>query len=111
MPDEIKFPLNFNSCPNCGSTRRLADIVLNQEKEKGKVGKEAKASIQVFHAVIADPRMVTFEAPAIMAFMDICADCGTMYCVHAQLGKATRQVTPRGDMRPFGFPQSKPEWS
>jgi len=113
MEEELKFPLEFNECPNCGSTRRVAGIIAEQEREKGKIGKDAQMALHQFTSIIADPRMVTLQAPAIIAYVDICADCGTLYCIHAQLGTAapgSSQGKGSG-MKGFGLPQNKPKWS
>jgi len=113
MEEELKFPLEFKTCPNCGSTRRVAGTIAEQEREKGKISKEVQACIKQVTCIIADPRMVTLQAPAIIAFVDICADCGTMYCIRAQLGTATPS-SPSGKgpgMKDFGLPQNEPRWS
>ena len=89
MIEELKFPLKFDSCPNCGSTKRIAGSVAEQEKEKGRIGKDAQGFIQKLSAIITDPRIAALQAPIVIAFMDICSDCGTYYCVLAQLGTAT----------------------
>lgn len=99
MPDEqkeLKFPLDFNECPLCGSIRKVAETILNQEKEAKRIGANARAAIHVAKSMIADPRMIGLKAPVIISFLDICADCGAVYCVHAELGTATTTTLPKG---------------
>lgn len=94
MAEELKFPLEFKECPNCGSTKKVAGTIAEQEKKKGKISKEAQACIQQVTCIITDPRMVPLQAPVILIFLDICADCGTVYCIRAQLGVATPKPPP-----------------
>ena len=117
MPDEIKFPLTFERCPNCGGTRRLAQSILEQEKEKGKIlGEEVKAAIFTPPpTIITDPRAISLSSPAIVTHYDVCIEkvgdglCGTLYCVRADLGRATVGQAPKGF--PSGFPPGDPRLS
>lgn len=111
--EEIKFPLEFTQCPSCGSTKRIAAMLLEKEKEKGKAGKDTTGIIQTIQAIIADPRHIVLSAPVVMALVDICADCGTLYCILAQTGTATPGPA-RGkgqNLMNFGFPQGPPNLS
>ncbi len=92
--EDLKFPMKFDKCPNCGGTKRIAGSILEQERKKGKIGKSLQGVIQQIQCVITDPRLVSLQAPAIIVFMDICADCGTFYCFLAQLGVATPGTQP-----------------
>jgi len=94
MTDEIKFPLEFKACPNCGSERRLAGELIEQEKEKGKAGPDTVGALNVFSAIIADPRRAILQAPGVTAYTDMCLDCGTIYCVRVDGGKVTPQMKP-----------------
>jgi uncharacterized Zn finger protein len=85
MEQELQFPIEFTNCPCCGSTERLAEIIANQEKEKGKISKTAHGAVIVQKSVIADPNRLALSAPVLVTFLDICANCGTVYCVHAEL--------------------------
>ena len=82
MVDEIKFPLKFEECPNCGSTRRVANEVLEKEKLKNNVGLGVNAFLFQHQSMIADARKPFLSAPIILTFYDACVDCGTVYCVH-----------------------------
>jgi len=107
--EELKFPIDFDSCPNCGSTRRLAEEVMRKEKDKGKVGEDTKPFAFSGQSLMADPRKTFLSAPILLTFYDVCADCGTVYCVHAELGTATPQMKPRqGPNRGMGMPFNNP---
>jgi len=107
--EEVKFPIDFDSCPNCGSTRKLAEEVMRKEKDKGKVGEEAKPFAFFGQSLMADPRRPFISAPILLTFYDVCADCGTVYCVHAELGTATPQMKPgHGPNKGMGMPFNNP---
>ncbi len=114
MTEELKFPLKFTKCPICGSTRRLAEELVKQEKEKGKIGLDANAFLFQQQTLIMDPRKVILSFPVCITFYDACLDCGTTYCVHAELMQGAPQMKQPplgGNMRPFGFPQNDPRLS
>ena len=93
MIEEIKFPLKFKECPTCGSTRRVANEVLEKEKEKGKFKPEITSFLFPHQSVIAtSPHFLS--APMIVTFYDACADCGTVYCIHAEVRTVTPGVKP-----------------
>lgn len=92
--DEIQFPVSFNSCPNCGSTRRLVGDLLAKEAEKGRVPPGTKGCVLQQQTLIGDPATAMFGIPVVRTFFDVCADCGTVYCIEAHLGKAVQSATP-----------------
>lgn len=103
MMEELQFPLNFDHCPNCGSTKRLAETVAKQEKEKGKISEDTHVVMVSYQTLVADPRKMILTVPIISTFVDICADCGTLYCVHAELGMASPSMPyPKSGVPPFG---------
>lgn len=109
MPEEIRFPLSFGSCPNCGSTRRVAEMVTNEEIEKGKISSTAKTSMFNMKSLICDPdRMsklfVPQKAIVLLAAADICVDCGTLYATSVEKGEGVLDVErpqPIGPMPSF----------
>lgn len=83
--EETKFPLTFNQCPNCGSIRRIGNEVLEQEKEKGRAGKDMIGFLFNHSGVVADQRKTMLSVPLISTLFDACMDCGAVYCVHADV--------------------------
>ncbi len=101
--EEIKFPLSFTQCPVCGSIRRVANEILNSEKEKGKVGLEISAFLFQHQSLIADARKTILSAPMITSMYDVCVDCGTVYCIHVQVGTAVPGAAPGKPPSGSGF--------
>jgi len=80
---EIKFPLTFEKCPSCGSTRRIAGEMLKQEQAKGKLT-DIKVTFLFRHqSLMANPSGRFISAPMIHSFYDTCVECGTVYCIVA----------------------------
>ena len=98
MPEEekeLKFPLTWSKCPNCGSTRRIAGEIIEQERKKGRIGEGVTAvSFVAPPIMIADPRKIILASPMLMTFYDVCADCGTLYCVRAEMKTVTPKIKP-----------------
>ena len=107
-PVEIVFPIVYDKCPNCGHDERLAEMVANQEKAKGKLRPEAPAYIQVAQTVFADPTRLLLTVPVLMSCYDVCFKCGAYYCVRAEMTTARIGAPPPGDQKGFGFPQRFP---
>lgn len=51
----VKEPLDFTKCPVCGSTRRIANEVLKEQIEKGKMPQSSHAFLFSHQSVIAKP--------------------------------------------------------
>lgn len=103
MEEELKFPLEFKECPNCGSTKRVFETVMNQERAKGKIGEDARGGTRTQVVIVADMRKAFLSAPALAITWDMCADCGHEYCVRIDLTTATPQMRPQGPgMKGFG---------
>lgn len=94
----MEYPKKFDVCPNCGSMIRIIETEMREQASKGKVGTEIKTGCFVTQSAIFDPAKTAIIAPmkipVIMARYDICADCGTLYCVEVQKseGSATSQT-------------------
>ena len=107
---ELQFPIDFTCCPNCGSERRVAETVTNEEIEKGNLKPEHKTPFIASRALIFDPssmKLVLGEkiVTALYGFIDICADCGTVYARHIEKGQAVvgiELMPPKGQVPP-GF--------
>ena len=82
----------FEKCPNCGSTRRLAEEVAVEQREKGMMGKGLKYGLHQLGGPILDPRrvnkmLVGTKIPTVTALLDVCLDCGTIYAVRLERGE------------------------
>jgi len=85
--------LSFIQCPTCGGTRRLAGEVLKLEQEKGKIPKESNVFLFAHQSVIESviARSLNWlSAPIIFSYFDVCVECGTVYCIHAEIQKAVQ---------------------
>ena len=91
MPEELtKFPLDFPKCPVCGSERRVALEALKSEHEQGKCLGAKNAFLFQHQSLIANPNMRFLSALMVLTFYDACADCGTVYCIHAETKTAVQ---------------------
>jgi len=91
----------FDTCPNCGSTRRLAGSVAEEENERlGKTDDPIVYGLyQMSGAIIVQSRQKHLihgmKAPIVIAVTDVCLDCGTLYAVQLQRGEATAGLPPQ----------------
>ena len=94
---QVKFPLKFNQCPNCGSEERVTKVVLDNEHTKGKAMKATDSHLIQCQSLITNPNMPFLSAPMVVAYLDACADCGTIYCVRAEVITAVPGVKLPGN--------------
>ncbi|MBU0778249.1 hypothetical protein KKF82_08325 [Patescibacteria group bacterium] len=109
MVKEIKFPIEFKLCPNCGCADTTCRLAYKQEiADKGK-GPKMFASSEKKAVPLIDPRSATLTVPTLLEHYDTCAFCGLRYCTKAEIINAgiTMQQSG-GNLKPFGFPQGKP---
>lgn len=120
MNDKLQVIAEFDKCPGmkdgkpCGSTRRFAGEVAEEQREKGLMGKGLKVGIFQMSGPIADPRkvnqmLVGTKVPIISALLDICMECGTLYAVRLERGDAPLSAImaqPRGQP-PFMPPMAR----
>jgi len=85
--EEKPTALNFTTCPICGSERLQANEVLQKEIEKGRMPKNSKAFLFTHQSIIAAGQN-WLSAPMVMSFYDVCMDCGTVVCIHAEVRTA-----------------------
>jgi len=90
----------FDKCPNCGGTRRLAGEVDEEQIEKGAMEPGLKYGLQQVGGPILDPRkasqiLVGTRVPAVFVLLDVCMDCGTLYAVRLERGEAALQGVQR----------------
>ena len=118
MTEEVRFPLTFDTCPNlimrnskvevCGSKRRVAESIVKEEIEKGRLSKEAQGGTRLTTAILGDPRGIAISVPAILISYDICVDCGWEYVTQVNKTTATPQMMPPPKHgTPPGFPMGR----
>jgi len=99
----IEYPKKFDICPNCGSMVRIIEAESMEEASKkgGVMGVGVKTGCLITRSAIFDPSKVGVIAPkkvsVVVARYDICADCGTLYCVEVQKGEGTASPQTRRD--------------
>jgi hypothetical protein len=89
---EMVFPITHDKCPCCGSTRRVADMVKDQEVAKGKIRSDSNFALSVYIAAISDPRIATLTSPVITSMIDVCSNCG---CVWSPMTQCVEQETTK----------------
>lgn len=107
--EELQFPIEFDKCPVCGSTRRLVALVTDEEIEKGNIKKETKGKIPFLsgRAAIFDPTALKLisipsHCPVLVGYFDICLECGTLYCTKIEKHIGHVQVERKPGIPPFG---------
>ena len=103
--EELKYPLTFTQCPNCGSKHCIVEIETNNEIEKGNLTPGMKIPILMTESHLIDKRQPIKEArkfTALVGYYDICADCGTLYC--RQIDKVEGTATPKPRIQPKIIP-------
>lgn len=101
----------FDKCPVCGSTRRFADSVAAEQKEKGLMGQDLPVGVWEFYGPLFDPRMaskmlVGATVPGIRVTIDACLDCGTIYAIRLTREEISLQAAkgPPGQPPPSFIP-------
>ena len=90
--DEEKIIAEFDRCPVCGGSRRFAESVANEQREKGLIGEGLKYGIYEMGGPILDPSKVSqmlvgTMVPTVTALIDVCLDCGAIYAVRLERGE------------------------
>lgn len=101
----IEYPKKFEVCPNCGSMVRIIESEAMEEMSKGNMKMGTKVACMFSQTAIFDPAntpaiIAPKKIPMITGLYDVCADCGTLYCVEVQksFGAANPQIR-RDDFR------------
>ena len=101
----MNYPIKFEKCPVCGSDKRIVNEETKIEIEKGNLPDGAKIPALISQSKLVDMStqmlLVRKSFPVLMGFIDICADCGTLYCVEVQ--KATGVIDPQVRSQPPGM--------
>lgn len=105
----LTFPIKVDKCPYCGSTRRVAEMVRDEEVAKGKLPKDL--SVVAMQAVTPVTEMKTILlglsiVPVLTFQFDQCVDCNGWYAI-----STSRQDMPTGDLQKMMgiVPQPQPQ--
>lgn len=105
--EKLQFPITWDGCPNCGSSKRVVGSVKDELIAQDKWSPELEGGIQQLITTVADPKKVQrmLTIPILLSLLDICAECGTVYCVRTE----RKDVSPtmkkgQGPFGPFGGP-------
>ncbi len=99
---ESKFPLTFTQCPNCGGERRIANEVIQEQKDKGLADEHTQVWLFSHQSMLADTGRPHIQIPIVLSLYDACMDCGTVYCIRAEKAMGTHQTNPKTQSGP-GF--------
>lgn len=100
----------FKECPNCGGTERIVKKETEEAIKSGLVNEDAFIPVLQTKALICDPNKlpkiagVRHQVTALFGYYDVCASCGTLYCVRMEKGKAlvdSQMPQPTRPMPPF----------
>jgi hypothetical protein len=106
MADErYTWTKTWDKCPNCGSERRVTDTVREELIQDGKWRPEV-ASVAINQPVpMIDPGKQVLSFPLIMANIDICEECGTLWAYRATC--AVQVTTGQQQKGRPGFPPGR----
>ncbi len=90
---QIPFTKAFKECPSCGSTNRVANEVIQKQKDEDKVRKDVRAWLFSHQSMIADITKPHIQVPVVISLYDVCMDCGTVYCIEVgvRMGQPQKQ--------------------
>lgn len=105
----LEFPLNFSKCPACGCEETVARRVTEDDAAARGLLEKSDTHPMISQSVtpIVDLRAlsVRLTVDILVAYYDVCLDCGCYYCVHVEKQKGLVGPPPGG----FPLPgQGKP---
>jgi hypothetical protein len=85
----IKLVNQFDQCPNCGSTTKFCASLAKEMVDRKLAKDDFTMYLGVYRAPVIDQRTepkipIGSEVPVLIAFTDICQDCGTIYAVRLE---------------------------
>ena len=106
----MEFPVEFKVCPACGSNRRVIEEEVNDAIALGQMSEGSHGMAQTTRSLIFNPASmpkisgISRKVPAIFGYYDICAECGTLYCIHLEKGEAMVEAQGPPPESGHGFP-------
>ena len=116
MPEESRFPIEFNECPSCGyAGKTVTRLGWEEEVEAGKISEASRdmpVAIRRVQLPLIDPkRGIVLTAAVLIYSYDVCSKCGREYCVRVDKQTGTVKIqqpnlqnSPRLPLGPDGFP-------
>ena len=104
MPEQPKIIREFK-CTKCGASETVTGLALQPLMDNGKIPKDTPYALRREPVPLLQPSQVALTAPVLVVSWDICAKCGTLYPVRAEVVEApitSQQVSGKGQS-PFGF--------
>lgn len=80
--EELKLPITFPSCPNCGCGKKISSLAV-QGGQKGDI--PAFSFLKRDPLPLEDPRKAVLTVRTLVTYYDICAKCGMEYCTKAEI--------------------------
>jgi len=91
----LTFPIEFDKCPNCGSEKKVAQSIIDSLIEDGMAGEGLKGFAIMNTTVQGDQKRPQLVPTVLECLLDVCTECGTVYCVRAMSGKAKMGPPPK----------------
>lgn len=100
MKTTDKYPLTWPKCPACDSEKLVIGQLRQDMIDAGKWNPQVQAALLRHTAAMYDPsHPPLLTIPVVVALIDICADCGMLRCVRADLTEAKPELPQAGPPR------------
>jgi hypothetical protein len=77
--EEFKFPMVFDSCPNCGCKETIIQVALKEYVEKGQAKIDDSTAIFRFGTMLLNPSQAIIKMPMLATVLNGCPRCGTAF--------------------------------
>lgn len=89
----MEFPITIVICPSCGSKDTIGRLAC---KDEPSIPAGTFVSLEKMVTPIQDPTKISLpQVKAILTQYDVCAKCGTRYCVKAEIVQVPVNVQHR----------------
>lgn len=108
----MEYPIKFNVCPCCSSPRRIIEEETLAEIAAGRLKAGARIPALVTQSALYDPKsmstlLIRKQIAVMVGFYDVCAVCGTLYCVEMQKQSTVVDPQVQKNMPPMGDGKGK----
>ncbi len=91
--EPLVLPKEFLTCPNCGSSRRFCEEALKDDLPDADAA--AGKPMILSGELVLQPKRALFPIK-LLAVMDVCVDCGTVYAVELMKFKGALDLPSNG---------------